>query len=146
VPLFFTQARFFGQSSGIIQVDEDCLFLNVYSPDVGSGVEGAPFPVIFYIHDGDFIHGASTQFPPHQLVGWYKVVVVTVNFRLGSLGFLSTADEYSPGNYGMLDLAMALTWVSENIRSFNGDPERITLVGLGSGAAAAGLLMVSSYL
>ncbi|OXA58168.1 Neuroligin-4, Y-linked [Folsomia candida] len=136
-------ARFFGHSAGIIQVHEDCLFLNVYSPDVGSGVEGAPFPVIFYIHDGDFIHGASHQFPPHQLVGWYKLVVVTVNFRLGSLGFMSTGDEHSPGNYGMLDLTMALKWVHENIHSFNGDPERITLVGLGSGAAAAGLLMLS---
>lgn len=60
-------------------MDEDCLFLNVYSPDVGSGVEGAPFPVLFYIHDGDFIHGASHQFPPHQLVSWYKLVVVTVS-------------------------------------------------------------------
>ena len=136
------QARFFGYTAGIVQVDEDCLYLNVYSPDVGSGVEGSPFPVIFYIHDGDFVHGGSQTFPPHQLVAWHKVVVVTVNFRLGSLGFLSTADEFSPGNYGMLDLSLALKWVHDNIRSFNGDPNRITLVGLGSGAAAAGLLMV----
>jgi len=107
------------------------LFLNVYSPDVGSGVPESPFPVLFYIHDGDFIHGASHQFPPHQMVAWHKVVVVTVNFRLGSLGFLSTSDEFSPGNYGMLDLAKALKWVNQNIRSFNGDPDRITLVGLG---------------
>jgi len=112
-------------------VDENCLFLNVYSPDVGSGVPESPFPVLFYIHDGDFIHGASHQFPPHQMVAWHKVVVVTVNFRLGSLGFLSTSDEFSPGNYGMLDLAKALKWVNQNIRSFNGDPDRITLVGLG---------------
>ena len=126
-------------------MDEDCLYLNVYSPDVGSGAQGAPYPVIFYIHDGDFIHGASQQFPPHQLVAWYKLVVVTVNFRLGALGFLSTADEYSPGNYGMLDLSLALKWVHDNIRAFNGDPDRINVVGLGSGAAAAGLLMVSLF-
>lgn len=74
----------------------------------------------------------------------HRVVVVTVNFRLGALGFLSTADEFSPGNYGMLDLALALRWVHSTIRSFNGDPQRITLMGLGSGAAAAGLLMVPS--
>jgi len=129
-----------------VQVDEDCLYLNVYSPDLGPGAEGSPFPVIFYIHDGDFMHGGSQTFPPHQLVAWYRVVVVTVNFRLGALGFLSTADEFSPGNYGMLDLSLALKWVNDNIRSFNGDPTRITLLGLGSGGAAAGLLMVISSL
>ena len=120
-------SRFFGYTAGIVTVDEDCLYLNVFSPDVGSGAKGAPYPVIFYIHDGDFTHGASNQFPPHQLVGFYDLVVVTVNFRLGAIGFLSSTDEYSPGNYGMLDLSLALKWVHTNIRSFNGDPDRITL-------------------
>jgi neuroligin len=59
------------------------------------------------------------------------------------LGFLSTGDENSPGNYGILDQAMALRWVYDNIKFFNGDPERITLFGPGAGAASAGLLMVA---
>ena len=59
------------------------------------------------------------------------------------LGFLSTGDENSPGNYGILDQAMALRWVYDNIVSFNGDPDSITLFGPGAGAASAGLLMVA---
>lgn len=59
------------------------------------------------------------------------------------VGFLSTTDENSPGNYGILDQAMALRWVYENIKAFNGDREKITLFGPGAGAASAGLLMVA---
>lgn len=59
------------------------------------------------------------------------------------LGFLSTADENSPGNYGILDQAMALRWVHDNIAAFNGNPESITLFGPGAGAASAGLLMIA---
>ena len=58
-------------------------------------------------------------------------------------GFLSTGDEYSPGNYGLLDQALALRWVFENVHYFNGDRERITVMGPGAGAASAGLLAVS---
>jgi neuroligin len=54
------------------------------------------------------------------------VVVVTINYRLGALGFLSTGDHHSPGNYGLLDQAMALKWVYDNVNSFQGDREKIT--------------------
>ncbi|XP_037079345.1 neuroligin-3-like [Pollicipes pollicipes] len=101
------------------------------------------FAVMFYIHGGEFTHGASNLFPAHLLSAWGEVVVVTFNYRLGALGFLSTADEYSPGNYGMLDQAMALRWVYENVHYFNGDRQRITVFGPGAGAASAGLLAVS---
>lgn len=74
---------------------------------------------------------------------FYKVVVVTINYRLGALGFLSTADVNSPGNYGILDQAMALRWVYENAEKFGGDKDSITLFGPGAGAASAGLLMVA---
>lgn len=77
------------------------------------------------------------------MANFYKVIVVTLNYRLGALGFLSTGDVNSPGNYGILDQAMALQWVYENAGKFNGDRDSITLFGPGAGAASAGLLMVA---
>ena len=77
--------------------------------------------------------GASNLFPGHILASFYEVVVVTINYRLGALGFLSTGDENSPGNYGILDQMMALRWVYDNIEYFNGDRNLITLFGPGSG-------------
>ncbi|KAJ8687074.1 hypothetical protein QAD02_022868 [Eretmocerus hayati] len=131
-----------GATKGVRVVDEDCLYLNIFSPNINSGL-ASRYPVMFYIHGGEFIHGASNLFPAHILAGFYNVTVVTINYRLGALGFLSTGDENSPGNYGILDQAMALRWVYDNIKSFNGDPDRITLFGPGAGAASAGLLMVA---
>ncbi|CAG0925165.1 unnamed protein product [Notodromas monacha] len=131
-------ARHVGGAQNVWEMDEDCLYLNVYTPSV-SGAVVNKYPVIVYIHGGQFEHGASNQFPPHALVAWHEVVVVTFNYRLGALGFLSTGDEHSPGNYGMLDQALAIRWVYENAHVFNGDPRRITLWGVGAGAAAAGL-------
>lgn len=96
-----------------------------------------------YIHGGDFVKGASNLFPGHIMATFYKVVVVTFNYRLGALGFLSTADINSPGNYGILDQIMALKWVYDNIEAFNGDRHSITLFGPGAGAASAGILMVA---
>lgn len=98
---------------------------------------------MIYIHGGEFQHGASNEFPAHIMASFYNVVVVSINYRLGALGFLSTADENSPGNYGILDQALAVRWVSENIEAFNGDRTSITLFGPGAGAASAGLLMVA---
>ncbi|KAL1493155.1 hypothetical protein ABEB36_011266 [Hypothenemus hampei] len=123
-------------------MDEDCLYLNVFTPNIEEGT-GQKYPVMVYIHGGDFIHGASNLFPGHIMATFYKVVVVTLNYRLGALGFLSTGDINSPGNYGIQDQAMALQWTYENIEKFNGDRDSITLFGPGAGAASAGLLMVA---
>ncbi|XP_076290368.1 carboxyl ester lipase-like protein Gli isoform X1 [Lasioglossum baleicum] len=131
-----------GATKGVKDVDEDCLYLNVFTPYSGSGVP-QPYAVMLYIHGGEFTHGASNLFPGHMLAAFYNVVVVSINYRLGALGFLSTGDENSPGNYGLLDQAMALRWVHDNIRAFNGDPDAITLFGPGAGAASAGLLMIA---
>ncbi|CAA9995114.1 unnamed protein product [Nesidiocoris tenuis] len=108
----------------------------------GSGL-ALKYPVMVYIHGGDFIHGASNLFPGHIMAGFYDVVVVTINYRLGALGFLSTGDANSPGNYGLLDQALAIRWIHENIGYFNGDRDSITLFGPDAGAASAGLLMVN---
>lgn len=134
--------RYTGATKGIRDMDEDCLYLNVYSPKTGAGV-AQKYPVMFYIHGGEFIKGASNLFPGHVMATFYDVVVVTINYRLGALGFLSTGDENSPGNYGILDQAMALRWVYDNIEFFNGDRNSITIFGPGAGAASAGLLMVA---
>ncbi|EDW40004.1 GL15437 [Drosophila persimilis] len=108
----------------------------------GAGV-AQKYPVMVYIHGGEFIRGASNLFQGHILASFYDVVVVTLNYRLGALGFLSTGDENSPGNYGILDQAMALRWIHDNIEFFNGDRDSITLFGPGAGGASAGLLMVA---
>ncbi|XP_037909461.1 cholinesterase isoform X3 [Hermetia illucens] len=134
--------RHVGATKGIRDMDEDCLYLNVYSPQTGAGV-AQKYPVMVHIHGGEFIRGASNLFPGHMMAAFYNVVVVTFNYRLGALGFLSTADENSPGNYGILDQSMALRWVYDNIEFFNGDRNSITLFGPGAGAASAGLLMVA---
>ncbi|XP_030746232.1 cholinesterase isoform X2 [Sitophilus oryzae] len=135
-------ARYTGTNSGIRDMDEDCLYLNIFSPNVNEGA-GQKYPVMVYIHGGDFIHGASNTFPGHIMATFFNVIVVTFNYRLGALGFLSTGDINSPGNYGILDQVMALQWVYDNAAKFNGDRESITLFGPGAGAASAGLLMVA---
>lgn len=134
--------RFTGATKGIRDMDEDCLYLNIFSPSIEAGV-AQKYAVMFYIHGGQFYTGASNLFPGHVLAAFYNVVVVTINYRLGALGFLCTGDENSPGNYGILDQAMALRWVYDNIEAFNGDKNSITLVGPGAGAASAGLLAVA---
>ncbi|XP_018570116.1 neuroligin-4, Y-linked isoform X1 [Anoplophora glabripennis] len=134
--------KYTGATFGITYVDEDCLYLNVFTPDITAG-RSQKYPVMIYIHGGDFIHGASNTFPGHIMATFYRVVVVTLNYRLGALGFLSTADVNSPGNYGILDQAMALRWIYDNAEKFGGDKDSITLFGPGAGAASAGLLMVA---
>ncbi|CAH0562499.1 unnamed protein product [Brassicogethes aeneus] len=135
--------RYVGVKAGVRDMDEDCLYLNIYAPNMEEGI-AQKYPIMFYIHGGDYIYGASNTFPGHILATFYKVVVVTINYRLGALGFLSTGDINSPGNYGILDQAMALRWIYDNAENFNGDRNSITVFGPGAGAASAGLLMVAS--
>ncbi|XP_019617797.1 PREDICTED: neuroligin-3-like [Branchiostoma belcheri] len=96
-----------------------------------------------YVHGGYYAHGAGSMYDGSALASEGDVVVVTFNFRLGILGFLSTGDNNAPGNYGLSDQLLALEWVKKNIRFFNGDPERITIFGENTGAASITLLTVS---
>ena len=89
-----------------------------------------------------YFTGSANEFPGHQLAANGQVVVVSINYRLGALGFLSTGDHHAPGNYGLLDMAMAIKWVFDNVNSFQGDREKITLFGPDAGAASAGILAV----
>ncbi|XP_049779875.1 cholinesterase-like isoform X1 [Schistocerca cancellata] len=121
---------------------EDCLYLNVFVPDVPG--EGSGFPVLFWIHGGGFTYGSGSdqQYGPDFLVS-YGVILVTINYRLGPLGFLSTGDEVVPGNAGLKDQLLALKWVGQNIASFGGDPDLITLQGQSAGGMAVSFHMVS---
>jgi para-nitrobenzyl esterase len=117
---------------GTGSTDENCLFLNVYTP-IGSG----PYPVMVWIHGGAFLNGESTEYDPSKLVA-QGVAVVTINYRLGMLGFLaSTAIDNGTGaastNFGLLDQQFALQWVHDNIESFNGDKSNVTIFGESAG-------------
>ena len=85
-------------------------------------------PVIVFIHGGNFVRGSAAEYDPDYLLD-QDVVLVTLQYRLGMFGFLSTETGEAPGNYGMLDQVAALRWVKENIGAFSGDPERVTIMG-----------------
>jgi carboxylesterase type B len=76
--------------------------------------------------------GSSAEYGPAYLLD-EDVILVTANYRLGPLGFMSTGDSESPGNYGLKDQALALKWVNENIKEFGGDPSRVTIMGQSAG-------------
>lgn len=121
-------ASAFGDAS----LDEDCLFLNVYRPK-----EDGSYPVMVWIHGGALIAGSGgDSYEPSRLVE-KGVVVVTLNYRLGALGFLPHASlreaDGSSGNYGLMDQQEALRWVQANIESFAGDPGNVTIFGESAG-------------
>ena len=112
--------------------DEDCLFINIYTPIRKSNES---FPVIFWIHGGAYQYGAGSRFGPKYLID-YNVILITVNYRLGVLGFLSTEDKIVPGNMGLKDQNTALQWVQRNIEYFGGDPNKVTITGLSAGGSS----------
>jgi para-nitrobenzyl esterase len=125
---------------------EDCLYLNVWSPKRYA----APRPVYLFIHGGGFQSGgASVPVYDGAALARKGGVVVTINYRLGLLGFLAhpelTRESQlgSSGNYGLLDTVAALRWVRTNIARFGGDPENVTIAGQSAGAAAVNALLVS---
>lgn len=99
-------------------------------------------PVIFFIHGGLFMFGQSHTFGPRYFMD-EEVVLVSINYRLNSFGFLNTGDGVVQGNQGMKDQVLALQWVQQNIRYFNGDPNRVTLIGESAGAACVHLHTIS---
>ncbi|KAL5286878.1 CES5A.2 family protein [Megaselia abdita] len=120
---------------------EDCLFLNVYTPKLKSD---KPLPVMVYIHGGAYLFGSgnSDMYNPLYLLE-EDVVVVTLNYRLGMLGFLSYPEGGLVGNMGLKDQALALKWVQENIHLFNGDANNVTAFGESAGSACVNLHMYS---
>ena len=121
--------------------DENCLFLNIYSPKTDKSDFNLR-PVMIFIHGGGFFAGDAQLYEPDYLLD-EDIVLVTINYRLGPLGFLSTGDEFIPGNNGLKDQALAIKWVYKNIEAFGGNPEEITIFGESAGAASVHLHMFS---
>lgn len=119
---------------------EDCLYLNVFTPKTRG-----PHPVMVWFHGGAFVFGSGggTYTPPRLVAE--DVVVVTVNYRLGKLGFTAhpglTAEQGASGSYGIMDQQLALQWVQDNIKAFGGDNDNVTIFG-----ESAGGLSVLSHL
>ncbi|KAJ2947375.1 hypothetical protein O0L34_g17142 [Tuta absoluta] len=120
---------------------EDCLCLNVYTPKMPGGEKGSP--VIFFIHGGNYKSGSASAYGGQHLTA-KDTILVTAQYRLGSLGYFSTAEKAASGNAGLFDLRAAMTWIKEYIEFFNGDPTRVVVMGQGSGGSAASLLALSN--
>jgi para-nitrobenzyl esterase len=130
--------------------DEDCLFLNVYTPS--NATANSKLPVFIWIHGGALVNGAGSDYDPSVMVADNDIIVVTINYRLGSLGFLAASvlaatepnafqNVGDAGNYGFMDQQFAMAWVQQNIAAFGGDPTTVTI-----GGESAGGLSVSSHL
>lgn len=139
-------------SAGMPEMSEDCLYLNVWTPSEAVADTTAKLPVAVWIHGGAFSHGYG-----HEITfdgdAWAKkgVILVTINYRLGVLGFLASSLFLDPekmvatsGNYGLYDQAFAIGWVYRNIQQFGGDPSNITIFGQSAGAKSVQSLVSST--
>ena len=125
-------------------VGEDCLTLNVWTP----GLDDAARPVMVWIHGGGFSGGSGSTpiYDGRRLAQRGDVVVVTINYRLGALGYfynpaLTDGDDPQSGNYGMRDQVAALEWVRDHIAGFGGDPNNVTIFGESAGGMSVGVLL-----
>jgi para-nitrobenzyl esterase len=130
-------------------VSEDCLYLNIWKPAKVQNTH-VRLPVIAWIYGGGFINGSASM-PLYwgDRLAHRGVIVVTIAYRLGPLGFLAHPEltrespQHSSGNYGLMDQIAALEWIQTNIAAFGGDPKRITIAGQSSGAMSVSILMAS---
>ncbi|XP_015838032.2 alpha-esterase like protein E3 isoform X1 [Tribolium castaneum] len=125
---------------------ENCLVLNVYTRNIPDGIHTSLYPVLVWIHGGYFIFGSGNDdiYGPEFLLS-ENLVLVTVNYRLGMLGFLCLEDLALevPGNAGLKDIVMALKWVQRNIYKFCGNPHNVTIFGQDAGGSSVHLLFLS---
>lgn len=126
--------------------EANCLTLNVFAPMWKSEEYKEKRPVMVYIHGGGFECSASRDYCDYSISGTLPlkdVVVVTMNYRIGILGFFSTGDSVCPGNFALWDLTLGLEWVKEHISVFGGDPDNVTILGQSAGAALVDILSLS---
>lgn len=132
---------------------EDCLYLNIYAPimagarDTQSGGSTAKYPVLVFVHGESYEWNSGNPYDGSVLASFGQMVVVTINYRLGVLGFLNANADRSaraPANYGLMDIIAALHWIQENIEAFGGNPKSVTLAGHGTGAACVNFLIASA--
>ncbi len=138
--------RIAGYLMGGSQASQDCLYLNLWTP----GADRARRPVLVWLHGGAFLmgSGSSALYSGSRLALRGDAVVVTLNYRLGALGFLDASGlergpHVPPANLGLLDQLCALEWVRDNIEQFGGDPQCVTLFGESAGAMAAATLLAA---
>ena len=131
-------------------MSEDCLYLNIWSPDLEETSEGKVTanqlkPIMIWVPGSGFKSGTSNfdETDGRALASLGNVVVVTINYRVGSLGFLDLSVEESPGNQGLYDILTAITFVKNNAQNFGGNANSITLFGSYSGAISIGILITS---
>jgi len=122
-----------------ISGSEDCLYLNVFTKSLDVT---AKKPVLVFIHGGAFIFGDSKRMTGEYMLE-QDMVLVTLQYRLGPLGWLTTADREAPGNYGLLDQILALRWVQDHIAQFGGDRDLVTISGMSAGGASVNYLLLS---
>ncbi|KAL7737528.1 hypothetical protein ACLKA6_007655 [Drosophila palustris] len=128
----------------LIYGEEDCLYLNVYRPERRNPLQS--LPVMIYIHGGGFFSGSAAPSitGPEYFMDTGEVIVVSMAYRLGALGFLSTQDTSIAGNFGLKDQQLALRWVQRNIKAFGGDPYRVTIFGQSAGGLSTHLHVLSA--
>ncbi|GAB1600560.1 para-nitrobenzyl esterase-like isoform X2 [Argonauta hians] len=110
-------------------MSEDCLYLNIYIPGNLSQANTSMQPIMVWIHGGNFLTGSASLFDGTKLATRIDAIIVTLNYRLGPFGFLSTGNEALPGNMGLHDQIMALKWIKENGNHFGGDIHNMTVFG-----------------
>jgi para-nitrobenzyl esterase len=147
------QVTTLGVFAGPASVEEDCLYLNVFTTKLGNASAPASggLPVIVWIHGGGNVDGTSGDYDGTRLATGgplgVPTVVVTINYRLGLFGFLAhpalNAENHPFGNYGIMDVQAALRWVQRNAAVFGGDPAKVTLGGQSAGATDTGANMIA---
>ncbi|KAL7644946.1 UNVERIFIED_CONTAM: hypothetical protein RMT77_004763 [Armadillidium vulgare] len=121
--------------------DEDCLFLNVYTPYKPTTTEAKDLAVMFFIYGGSFTSGDSSLYMPTKLLD-HDVILVTTHYRLGAFGFYTRDIPDAPGNLAFYDMISALTWVQNYISDFGGDPTKVTIFGESAGSVSVNYMML----
>ena len=150
----FQRGSVFENSESQWSGSEDCLYLNIWTPKLSKEqIEefSDQLPVMMWIHGGANVVGSAHTYDPSSLVSNHNVIVVTIQYRMGSLGWFrhpalhneDSSLEDRSGNYGTLDTIMALRWINKNIHHFGGDPNNVTVFGESAGGHNSAAIFAS---